>query len=52
MADMGMVSRAIDKLPAWARAVFIVFAIAFCVYDIVHYGFFSFLIHLIFSPTP
>ena len=41
MADMGVVSRAIDKLPTWVHVILIVVAIATSVYYIAHYGLFS-----------
>ena len=52
MAGMGVISRAVDKLPAWVQGILAVIAIAVSVYYIAHYGFFSFLLHMIFSPMP
>ena len=47
---MGVVSRAIDKLPTWGQVILVVVAIATGVYFIAHYGFLSFLMRMIFSP--
>ena len=47
---MGVVSRAIDKLPTWLQVILVVVAIATSVYFIAHYGFLSFLMRMIFSP--
>ena len=52
MAIMGSISRAIDKLPPWVKFILMVFAVLGSVYYITHYGFFSFLLHMIFSPVP
>jgi hypothetical protein len=46
------ISRAIDKLPKWAKFSLVVLLVLGCVYYIAHYGFFSFLLHMIFSPMP
>ena len=50
MAEMGVVSKAMDKLPAWVRVIFLVIAISTSAYYIAHYGFLSFLMRMIFSP--
>jgi hypothetical protein len=47
---MGMISRAIDKLPAWVQVILMVAGIGACVYSIAHYGFWSLILHVIFSP--
>jgi len=56
MAIMGPISRAIDKLtdrlPRWAKLICGVFAVLGSVYYIAHYGFFTFLLRMIFSPLP
>jgi hypothetical protein len=56
MATMGPISRAIsraaDKLPKWAKLICVVFLVLGSVYYIAHYGFFSFLLRMIFSPVP
>jgi hypothetical protein len=52
MAIMESISRAIDKLPTWAKFILMVFAVLGSVYYIAHYGFFSFLLRMIFSPVP
>jgi hypothetical protein len=48
---MGMVSRAIDKLPLRGQVVLTVLTIVGGIYYIAHFGFFTFLVHLIFSPN-
>jgi len=50
MADMGVVSKALDKLPTWVRMIVLVTAISTSAYYIAHYGFLSFLMRMIFSP--
>jgi hypothetical protein len=50
MPYMGVVSRAIDKLPTWVQAILVVVAISASVYYIAHYGFLAFLVRTIFSP--
>ncbi len=50
MAGMGVVSRAVDKLPTWVQLILAVIAVAVSLYYIAHYGFFSFLVRMIFSP--
>jgi hypothetical protein len=56
MAIMGPISRAIDrlvdKLPRWAQLILIAFVVLGSVYCIARYGFFSFLLRVIFSPLP
>ena len=52
MAIMESISRAIDKLPTWAKYILMVFAVLGSVYYIAHYGFFSFLLHMFLSPVP
>jgi hypothetical protein len=47
---MGVISRAIDRLPTWAQEILTVMLVIASIYSIAHYGFFSFLMHLIFSP--
>jgi hypothetical protein len=49
MARMGVVSRAIDKLPKSVQVIVILLGIAACVYGIAHYGW-SFILRMIFSP--
>jgi hypothetical protein len=51
MAGMGVIARATDKLPTWAQIVLMVGAIGASVYCIAHYGFWSFFLHMIFSPN-
>jgi hypothetical protein len=52
MAIMGLTSRAIDKLPTWVKFILMVLTVLGSVYYIAHYGFFSFLLRMIFSPVP
>jgi hypothetical protein len=47
---MEWISRAIDKLPSWAKVIFYVLMIIGSVFCIAHYGFWSFLLKVIFSP--
>ncbi len=47
---MGMISRAIDKLPTWVRVALTIVAIFMSIYSIARYGFLSFLMRMIFSP--
>jgi hypothetical protein len=46
------ISRALDKLPRWANLMLMAFVALVSVYYIAHYGFFSFLLRMIFSPLP
>ena len=50
MAIMGLIARATDKLPTWAKWICMLFAVLGCVYYIARYGFWSFLLRTIFSP--
>ncbi len=52
MAIMGLTSRAIDKLPTWAKLILGILAVLGSVYYIANYGFFTFLLRMIFSPVP
>jgi F0F1-type ATP synthase assembly protein I len=52
MAGMGMVSKALDKLPLWAQVVLTVLGIVAGVFAVVRYGFWSVFLHAIFSPVP
>jgi hypothetical protein len=47
---MGLISRGIDKLPTWAKFILMVLTVLGSVYYIAHYGFFTFLLRMIFSP--
>jgi hypothetical protein len=49
MARMGVISRAIDKLPAPIQAILTLLGIGACVYGLAHYGW-SFILRVIFSP--
>jgi predicted membrane protein len=48
---MGFVSRAFDKLPAWAQLLLMTAGLASGVYGFAHYGW-SFVLKAIFSPLP
>jgi hypothetical protein len=48
---MGVISRAVDKLPSWVQVILAVFGVIVGLYEIGHYGFWHFLLRLIFSPT-
>jgi hypothetical protein len=48
---MGFVSRAIDRLPAWAQLTLMACGLAAGVFGLAHYGW-SFLLKAIFSPVP
>lgn len=50
--SVGIISKATERLPGWAQVLVIALAIAASLYEIVHYGFWSFLLHFIFSPMP
>ena len=50
LAGVEFISRAFEKLPRWGQVVFIVVAVFGSIYCIAKYGFFSFLLHVIFSP--
>jgi len=45
-----LISKAVDRLPKWAQRTFMAFAVIGSVYCIARYGFWSFLLRLIFSP--
>jgi hypothetical protein len=47
---MGVVSRAIDKLPTWAKVVLGVVTIVGSIYCIAQDGFWTVILHAIFSP--
>jgi hypothetical protein len=47
---MGLISRAVDKLPRWAKFIFAALTVVGSVYCIARYGFWSFLLRVIFSP--
>jgi hypothetical protein len=50
LAGMEFISRAFDKLPRWGQVVFIVVTVFASIYCVAKYGFFSLLLHVIFSP--
>ena len=47
---MSLTRRAIDKLPAWAQTLLLILAIPLAIYETLHYGFWHFLLRVIFSP--
>jgi hypothetical protein len=48
---MGYIGRAIDRLPPWAKLVFYVLTAIGSIYCIARYGFWHFLLRVIFSPN-
>jgi hypothetical protein len=50
MARMGIISRQVDKLPAWAQLVLTALSVAGGIYGIAHYGFWHFMLRMILSP--
>jgi hypothetical protein len=47
---MGIIGRALDRLPDWVQKLLFVFAIVWSVYYVTRFGFWSFLLHALFSP--
>jgi hypothetical protein len=47
---LGALDKVFDRLPTSAKVTFVVLTIIGGVYCIVRYGFFSFVLHVIFSP--
>ena len=47
---MKWLSRAVDKLPPWAKLTLAVLTVIGSIYCISQYGFFGFLLRVIFSP--
>jgi hypothetical protein len=45
-----LLDKAFNKLPAWAKVIFVALTIVGSIYCIARYGFFSFMLHAIFSP--
>jgi len=50
MAVMKWISKTIDKLPMWAKLILMALTVLGSAYSIARYGFFSFLLRVIFSP--
>jgi hypothetical protein len=46
----GAIGKLFDKLPLWARLIWVALTIVGSVYCIAHYGFLHFLLRVIFSP--
>ena len=44
------INKAIDKLPTWVKFILAVLTVLLSVYCIAKYGFWSFILHVIFSP--
>jgi hypothetical protein len=49
MADMGVISRAIDKMPTWAQLVLAALGLVGFIYGVAHEGW-TFILKTIFSP--
>jgi hypothetical protein len=49
MAGMGVISRAVDKLPSWVRLILMGLGVLACIYGFAHDGW-SFIWRVIFSP--
>ncbi len=47
---MSLVSRALDKLPAWVQLTLGLIAVPLTIYYIAHYGFWHFVLRMILSP--
>lgn len=47
---MEFISRAIERLPVWAKGVLGVLVVIGCIYSIARDGFLMFLLKVIFSP--
>ncbi len=48
---MGMISKTLDRLPPWVQVLLAIAAIPASIYGVVHYGFWSFVLRVIFSPA-
>jgi hypothetical protein len=44
------IDKVVDKLPTWVKFILIVLTVLLSVYCIAKYGFWSFLLRVIFSP--
>lgn len=44
------ISKAIDKLPRWAQLIWLALLVIGSVYYIAHFGFWTYLLKVIFSP--
>jgi hypothetical protein len=44
------IGKVVDRLPLWGKVIFYVLTLLGSVYCIAHYGFFHFLLRVIFSP--
>ncbi len=49
---MGLISRALDGLPVWAKGILGFLVAIGSIYCIARDGFWSFLLRLIFTPVP
>jgi hypothetical protein len=47
---MGIITRSIDRLPGWVQAILFALAAIGGVYYIAEYGFWRFLLRMLFSP--
>ncbi len=48
---MGLISRTADKLPSWAQVILGVLGLVAFAYEVAHYGLWTALLRMIFSPT-
>ena len=44
------IDKVVDKLPAWVKFILMVLTVLLSAYSISRYGFWLFLLHVIFSP--
>jgi hypothetical protein len=44
------IGKVVDRLPMWGKVIFYVLTLFGSVYCIVHYGFFHFLLRVLFTP--
>ena len=50
MGSIQAIDKIFDKLPLWAKLIFFALTIVGSVYCVARYGFWSFLLKVIFSP--
>jgi hypothetical protein len=46
----GFIGKLFDKLPKWGRVIWVVLTIVLSAYCVYRYGFFHYLLRVIFSP--
>jgi len=49
MAAMGMISKAIDRLPSWVQMILLIVSLIVFTWGVAHYGW-TFILKVIFSP--